>query len=62
MEQSPQNRPRRTIPHGSGLVIGVGVGVALGAAFNKLGLGIAVGVALGLAFEQVNDHRSSSRQ
>ena len=35
-----------------GILLGIGVGLALGVSQNNMGLGIGVGVALGVAFSQ----------
>ncbi len=35
-----------------GILLGVGVGLALGVSQDNIGLGIGVGVALGVAFSQ----------
>ena len=35
-----------------GILLGLGVGLALGVSQNNMGLGIGVGVALGVAFSQ----------
>lgn len=62
MEQPPStNNPRRGIPPGGGLAIGISVGVALGAAFNNLAIGIAIGVGIGIAFDGVIARRNRPR-
>jgi hypothetical protein len=47
-----------------GLLLAIGVGVALGVALDNIAIGIGVGVALGAAFiarrkKQANDERTS---
>lgn len=50
-QQTPENRTRRRIQPGGGLAIGIGVGVALGAAFHNIALGIAIGAGIGVALD-----------
>ena len=45
---------------GGGLAIGIGTGVALGAAMDNMGAGIAIGVAIGVALEAGLRRRKSS--
>jgi hypothetical protein len=63
MEQLPStHKPRRCKQSGEGLAIGVGIGVALGAAFNNLAVGIALGAGLGVVFDEVIARRNRPRQ
>ncbi len=48
--QGQENRQCRNIDYW--FPIGVGMGVALGAAFDNLALGIAIGAAVGIAMNQ----------
>jgi len=43
------------------LAIGIGVGVALGAAMNNLAIGIALGVAIGAGLDQQNRKKNENR-
>ena len=45
---------------GSGIAIGTGIGVALGAAFDNIALGLALGVAFGAAFDGIGHARRRS--
>jgi hypothetical protein len=46
--QSP-NAQRKAKKTGAGLLIGVGVGMMIGAAMKNLGVGIAIGIGFGMA-------------
>ena len=46
--QFPGSKPRNMI--GVGIVIGLTIGIGLGAAWHNIGAGIAIGLALGVAF------------
>jgi hypothetical protein len=46
--QSPDAQ-RKAKKIGAGLLIGVGVGMMIGAAMKNLGVGVAIGIGLGMA-------------
>jgi len=53
MKRGKDNPKKETKQEGvSYLAIGIGLGVALGAAMNNLAIGIAVGVAIGAGLDQ----------
>jgi hypothetical protein len=58
-----ERRPRSKI--GAGLVIGTGVGIAIGAGTDNIAVGIAVGVAIGIAlgaaWDRQTKHMEDSR-
>tara|TARA_R110000772_G_scaffold36961_4_gene88063 strand:+ start:163 stop:342 length:180 start_codon:yes stop_codon:yes gene_type:complete len=42
---------------GAAMAIGIGVGTAMGAAFNKVGIGVALGAGIGVAVGAVMDQQ-----
>lgn len=61
MEQRPSTRrPRRYTQSGAELAIGIGAGVALGAAFGNLAMGIAIGTGMGVALGEIMARRNRS--
>ena len=48
---------KKTVPQGSGIVIGITIGIAIGTALDNIGIGIALGIALGAAFDSANSQK-----
>ena len=57
-----ENKHHKSNFLGAGLVIGVGVGLAIGAAMDNSGTGLALGIGAGLAIGAALQNRENSKQ
>lgn len=51
MDQKDYGTRQNWTKMGTGIILGTGIGVAIGAAMDNIAIGIAVGVALGAAWQ-----------